>query len=271
MSSTPGEMCTVELQSMTDMSFPQTSSTPGEMCAVELESRTVLGFPQNDSTPGESCAVELDFPRVSFPPGESCAEDWDYIRPAWLTGLSVCTWTVTGSLLFGSPRTTYGFGRRPIVRNGTAGLPVPILGVRGTAVFRRESSVWFTTSSSTVPEVRRSTGVGLAPRLFANVLVDQLGKEQAMAAAINLQRDAGIMLSRLQILSQFATTLHRMLFQRMVLGIGQSLFPRAEVADLSPAPRAARAASYMSAMCLWRPQRIRVIPGQCRLRHAARV
>ena len=40
----------------------------------------------------------------------------------------------------------------------------------------------------------------------------------------------------------------------MVLGIGQSLFSRAEVADLSPAPRAARAASYMSAMGLWRHQ-----------------
>ena len=34
--------------------------------------------------------------------------------------------------------------------------------------------------------------------------VEELGKEQAMAAAINLQRDAGVMLSNLQILSQFA-------------------------------------------------------------------
>ena len=40
----------------------------------------------------------------------------------------------------------------------------------------------------------------------------------------------------------------------MALGIEQSLFPRAGVDDLSPAPRAARAASYMSAMGLWRPQ-----------------
>ena len=85
-----------------------------------------------------------------------------------------------------------------------------------------------------------------------------------MAAAIHLQRNAGIMLSNLQILSQFATTLHSMSFQMMVLGIGQSLFPRAEVDDLSPAPRAARAASYMSAMGLWRP-------GQCQLRHAAHI
>ena len=84
--------------------------------------------------------------------------------------------------------------------------------------------------------------------------VDQLGKEQAMVAAINLQRDAGVTLSNLQILSQFVTALHRMSFSMMALGIGQSLFPGAEVDDLSPAPRAARAASYMSAMCLWRPQ-----------------
>ena len=40
----------------------------------------------------------------------------------------------------------------------------------------------------------------------------------------------------------------------MALGIEQSLFPRAKVDDLSPAPRAARAASYMSAMGLQHPQ-----------------
>ena len=51
--------------------------------------------------------------------------------------------------------------------------------------------------------------------------LDRLGKEQSMAAAINLQRDAG----NLQILSQFATALHRMSFQMMDLGIEQSLFP----------------------------------------------
>ena len=84
--------------------------------------------------------------------------------------------------------------------------------------------------------------------------VDQLGKEKALAAAINLQWDAGVMLSNLRILSQFATALHIISFSMMALGIGQSLFPRAEVDDLSPARRAARAASYMSAMGLWRPQ-----------------
>ena len=78
--------------------------------------------------------------------------------------------------------------------------------------------------------------------------VDQLGEEQAMAAAVNLQRDVGIMLSNLQVLS-----LHHMSSEMMVLGIGQMVFPTAEVANLSPAPRAARAAKYMTTMGLWRP------------------
>ena len=42
--------------------------------------------------------------------------------------------------------------------------------------------------------------------------------------------------------------------EMMSLGMGQVVFPSAEVADLSPAPRAARAAKYMMAMGLWRPR-----------------
>ena len=40
--------------------------------------------------------------------------------------------------------------------------------------------------------------------------VEKLGKEGAMAAVVTLQRDAGVMLSNLQILSQFAMALNRM-------------------------------------------------------------
>ena len=75
-----------------------------------------------------------------------------------------------------------------------------------------------------------------------------------MAAAVNLQWDAGTMLSNLQILSQFAMSMSCMSSEMMDLGIGQMVFPHDEVADLSPAPRVARAAKYMTAMGLWRPQ-----------------
>ena len=91
--------------------------------------------------------------------------------------------------------------------------------------------------------------------------VEELGKEQAMVAAVNLQWDAGVLLSNLQILSQFAMAMNRMSFSMMALGLGRSLFPRAEVDALASVPRAVRAASYMSAMGLWHPQNNPNIPG----------
>ena len=84
--------------------------------------------------------------------------------------------------------------------------------------------------------------------------VEEMGKVRAMVAAATLQRDAGVMLSNLQILSQFAMALNRMSFSMMALGLDRSEFPGAEVDALSLAPRARRAAPYISAMGLWRPQ-----------------
>ena len=55
--------------------------------------------------------------------------------------------------------------------------------------------------------------------------VDRLGEEHAMAAAVNLQRYAGIMLSNIQILSQFVTSLHIMLSEMMSIGMGRLVFP----------------------------------------------
>ena len=67
-------------------------------------------------------------------------------------------------------RSTHGSGGRPVVGDGPAGLSVLVLGVRWTAVFGWESSVWLTASSPTAPRVRRSIGVGSTVRLFTNVL-----------------------------------------------------------------------------------------------------
>ena len=54
-----------------------------------------------------------------------------------------------------------------------------------------------------------------------------------MAAAVNLQRDAGLMMSNLQILAQFVTSLHRMSSEMMSIGVGHVVFPVAEVDKLS--------------------------------------
>ena len=92
--------------------------------------------------------------------------------------------------------------------------------------------------------------------------VDRLGEEDAMAAAVNLQRDAGIMLLNLQILSQFVTSLHRMSSEMMALGMGRVVSPSKEIADFSTALRAPRAAKCMAAIGLWRPQTGPGDPGQ---------
>ena len=60
-----------------------------------------------------------------------------------------------------------------------------------------------------------------------------MGEEDAVAAAINLQRDAGVMLSNLQILSQFVTSLQRMSREMLDLAMGHVVFPSQEVAALS--------------------------------------
>ena len=74
-----------------------------------------------------------------------------------------------------------------------------------------------------------------------------------MAAAVNLHRDAGLMMSNLQILAQFVTALHRMSSEIMSVGVGHVVFPTEDVAKLSMTPRAQRAAKYIIAMGLWRP------------------
>ena len=54
--------------------------------------------------------------------------------------------------------------------------------------------------------------------------VEEMGKKTAMVAAATLQRDAGVILSNLQILSQFAMALNRMSFSMMALGLDRSCF-----------------------------------------------
>ena len=73
----------------------------------KIGNRTQKGTFRSDGLdriyPEHQTRVDSNFPRASFAPGEICAERQDYIRRASLTGSPVCTQTVTGSLLFGSP------------------------------------------------------------------------------------------------------------------------------------------------------------------------
>ena len=80
---------------------------PDVIGAMKIDCSTVWGFPQIDSAAVDCGAVELDdliFRQTSFPRDEfSARRDGDYIWLALLTGLSVRTVSVTGSLRFRSP------------------------------------------------------------------------------------------------------------------------------------------------------------------------
>ena len=100
--------------------------------------------------------------------------------------------------------------------------------------------------------------------------VDRIGEEQAMAAAVNLQWDAGIMLSNLQILSQFVTSLHRMSSEMMSIGMGRVVLCSRQKRSqpcLQLHGRRGPPSTWRRWVC-GAHRRVRVIPGQCRPRPA---
>ena len=91
--------------------------------------------------------------------------------------------------------------------------------------------------------------------------VHTLARDVAVAAALQLQRDAGLMTSNLQVLGQFVTSLNRMLSEVMRLVFGAEVFPSDAIDAISPVPWAHRATQYMAGMGLWRPSRGPGVPG----------
>ena len=151
-------------------------------------------------------------------------------------------------------------------------LPSPRLWIwRGTAVFGWESSVWLTASSSMVPGVCRSTGVGSTPRLFTNVF----GGPARQGTSYGSCRQPAAGRGHYVVQSSDPVTVRHVVTPDVVpndgFGHGTVDVSTSRGRYLSPAPRAARAATYMSAMGLWHPQTGPGDPGQCRLRRAARV
>ena len=70
----------------------------------------------------------------------------------------------------------YCGGRRQAVGNGTAGLSVPILGVRRTPVYRWKPGIWLAATSSSLSGVGGSSGVGPTTGLPPFVLGGTLRK-----------------------------------------------------------------------------------------------
>ena len=97
-----------------------------------------------------------------------------------------------------------------------------------------------------------------------------MGREKTLSAALQLQHDTGLILSNLQVLQQFVTSLNRMSSEVMRAVFDREPFPSEAVQTVAPAHHVRRAAHYMAAMGLWRPPSMQGIHGPCRRRRATR-
>ena len=80
-----------------------------------------------------------------------------------------------------------------------------------------------------------------------------LGHEKTLAAALQLQHDAGLIQSNVQVLQQFVASLNRTSSEVMRVAFGRAPFPADAMQQVVPSYRIRRAAHYMAAMGLWRP------------------
>ena len=80
-----------------------------------------------------------------------------------------------------------------------------------------------------------------------------MGQDRAMSAALQLQHDAGLILSNLQVLGQFVTSLNRMSSEVMRVAFDHEPFPMEAVQSVVLSHRVRRVAHYMAAVGLWCP------------------
>ena len=83
--------------------------------------------------------------------------------------------------------------------------------------------------------------------------VDKLSPGQAVAAAVHLQRDVGLMQTNVDVLDQYALSLQKMASRMIEVCLGSRGFPVEDVAAGALGPRVRRAVVQMEAMGLWRP------------------
>ena len=80
-----------------------------------------------------------------------------------------------------------------------------------------------------------------------------LGHEKTLAATLQLQHDAGLILSNVQVLQQFVTSLNQTSSEVMRVTFGRAPFPADAMQKVVPSYRVRRATHSMAAMGLWRP------------------
>ena len=91
--------------------------------------------------------------------------------------------------------------------------------------------------------------------------LQHMGRKKTLAAALQLQHDAGLILSNVQVLGQFVSSLNHMASEVRRVAFDRKPFPSVAVQFVTPSHRVRQAAHYMAAMGLWRPTSGPIFPG----------
>ena len=220
-----------------------------------------IAFAQCHNTPGMDTMTTV--PIYNIPKDSNIGIDQSAVPTVFASGVSPDSipWSTAEDIIrdivregpFDAGVTPMETEDSPLISTSMPGCPYRMTSYTGTAMVDADTTYglqlhhpWFLEFIG-APESARL--LNHSPSFW----VDRLGQESAMAAAVNLQRDAGFMMSNLQILAQFVMSLHRMSSEMLSIGVDHVVFPVEEVDKLSVMPRAQRAAKYMTAMGLWRP------------------
>ena len=91
--------------------------------------------------------------------------------------------------------------------------------------------------------------------------LEHMGRDRAVAAALRLHHDASLIMTNVQVMSQFVTSLNRTASEVMCTVYTREPFPTDAVHFVTPGRRVRHAAHYMAAMGMWRPTSAPVFPG----------
>ena len=220
-----------------------------------------IAFAQCQNTSGMDTTTTV--PIYNIPKDSSIGIDQSAVPTVYASGVSPDTipWSTAEDIIrdivregpFDVDATPMETEDSPLINTSMPGCPYRMTSYTGTAMVDADTRYGLQLHHQRFLEF---IGASESARLLnqsPSFWVDRLGQESAMAAAVNLQRDAGFMMSNLQILGQFVTSLHRMSAEMLSIGVDHVVFPVEEVDRLSVMPRAQRAAKYMTAMGLWRP------------------
>ena len=90
--------------------------------------------------------------------------------------------------------------------------------------------------------------------------LEHMGRDRAVAAALRLHNDASLIMTNVQVMAQFVTSLNRTASEVMRMVYDKEPFPTDAVQFVTPGRRVRLAAHYMAVMGLWHPTSGPVFP-----------